>query len=354
MGEPVVLVADDDPEMLQLMVRRLSKQGFEIDQAVDGRSALEKLSGRAYDLVVTDIYMPGVTGLELLQQAKEADQHTQVVVVTAGATMENAIEALNNGAFAYLLKPFDHFSVFDTTVSRAMQFRRALLDNERLGEIQRRRGDMLEEEVTERVQQLQRRRKELMELLASLPDGVMVVEGTGRIMMTNPIADTWMAHDRQDPGRPIQTYLETLHEDWAAEEWEVELVGEKLSLVTSTLAGSDGLRKVVVIRSRPVAREAIGPEEAIKLLEEASHWLQVHPLQRAMQSSLKQLDELISDLRGKIQERPSTDELRRIEWSELDLNAKPVEGQPKPDPSQTMKHDALVEEDLDPGRAGTR
>ncbi len=237
MGEPVVLVADDDPEMLQLMVRRLSKQGFEIDQVEDGRSALERLSNRSYDLVVTDIYMPGVTGLELLLQAKEADPHTQVVVVTAGATMENAIEALNNGAFAYLLKPFDHYSVFDTTVSRAMQFRRALLDNERLGEIQRRRGDMLEEEVTERVQQLQRRRKELMELLASLPDGVMVVEGAGRIMMTNPLADEWMAHDRKDPAHPIQSYLETLQETWASGEWQVELAGEQLTLLAAALAG---------------------------------------------------------------------------------------------------------------------
>jgi transcriptional regulator of aromatic amino acid metabolism len=235
-----------------------------------------------------------------------------------------------------------------------MQFRRALLDNERLGEIQRRRGDMLEEEVTERVQQLQRRRRELMDLLASLPDGVMVVEGAGRIMMTNPIADTWMARDREDPNHPIQSYLETLPEDWSAEEWLVELAGDDLVLKSSTLAGSDGMRKVVVIQDQPATQEAIGPEEAIELIDQASHWLKVHPLQRAMQSTLVRLDELVMELRGKVQERPSTDELRRIEWSELDLNSGSDPGPAEEGLSAPPSEDALVEEDFDPGIPSSR
>ena len=119
MTNPLVLAVDDDPSLLKLMVRRLDKLGLQIEQASDGRSALELIESNTYDLVVTDIYMPGVTGLELLKQAKEREQHTQVIVVTAAATMENAVEALNNGAFAYLTKPFDHMSVFDNVVSRA-------------------------------------------------------------------------------------------------------------------------------------------------------------------------------------------------------------------------------------------
>jgi DNA-binding response OmpR family regulator len=320
MSEPIVLVADDDPDMLQLMVRRLSKQGFEIDQASEGRTALQKLEERAYDLVVTDIYMPGVTGLELLRQAKEVDQHTQVVVVTAGATLENAVDALNNGAFAYLLKPFDHFSVFDNVVSRAMQFRRALLDNERMAEIQRRRGDMLEDEVTERVQQLQRRRREMLNLLASLPDGVLVVEEGGRITMTNPLADDWLAMDRDQEGQPIQTYLDTLHEEWSADALEVEVAGERLALVSTPLVGSDKPQKVVVIRAPAVSEEqAIGPEQAMAMLEEGLQWLKAHPLQHAMKETLAQADILFEQMRRKIKSRPSTDELRKIEWSELDL-----------------------------------
>jgi DNA-binding response OmpR family regulator len=323
MSKPIVLVADDDPDMLQLMVRRLLKQGFDIDQASEGRTALQKLETGAYDLVVTDIYMPGVTGLELLRQAKEVDAQTQVVVVTAGATLENAIEALNNGAFAYLLKPFDHFSVFDNVVSRALQFRRALLDNERMAEIQRRRGDMLEEEVTERVQQLQRRRREMLDLIASLPDGVLVVEEGGRIVMTNPRADEWLAKDRQQADQPVQTYLETLHEEWAADSAQVEIDGEQLTLVSNSLAGSGKPRKIVVIREwQEETVRAIGPEQAVEMLKDGLSFLRSHPLQHAMQNTLAQLEILLEHLQQQVVSRPSTDELRRIEWNELDLEQK--------------------------------
>ncbi|MFN2147434.1 MAG: response regulator [Anaerolineales bacterium] len=339
MSEPVVLVADDDPDMLQLMARRLIRQGFTIDQAAEGRTALQKLEQGQYDLVVTDIYMPGVTGLELLRQAKEVDPHTQVVVVTAGATLENAVEALNNGAFAYLLKPFDHFSVFDNVVSRAMQFRRALLDNERMAEIQRRRGDMLEDEVTERVQQLQRRRREMLDLLASLPDGVLVVEEGGRIVMTNPLADEWLAKDRQQAGQPIQRYLETLYEDWAANSIPVDIAGEQLTLVAKSLAGSDRPRKVVVIRARIDDEEqAIGPDEAMDMLQEGLQWLKVHPLQHAIKDSLAQLEILLERMQQQVKARPSTDELRKIEWSEVDLesrNARPA-SDARPGEDKTM------------------
>jgi len=321
MSEAIVLVADDDPDMLQLMVRRLSKQGFEIEQASEGRTALQRLEERAFDLVVTDIYMPGVTGLELLRQAKEVDPHTQVVVVTAGATLENAIEALNNGAFAYLLKPFDHFSVFDNVVTRAMQFRRALLDNERMAEIQRRRGDMLEDEVTERVQQLQRRRRELLDLLASLPDGVLVVEEGGRITMTNPVGDQWLARDRVEEGQPLQAYLEMLHEEGASAEWELEIDGKQLSLHSKDLAGSDRPRKVVVIRDRIAEMErAIGPEQAMDMMQEGLQWLKSHPLQHTMKETLAQLEVVFARMAQQVKTRPSTDELRKIEWSELNLD----------------------------------
>ena len=71
MANPVVLVADDDSAMLRLMRRRLEKQGVELHYASDGHEALEILENQTFDLVVSDIYMPGVTGLELLRQAKE-------------------------------------------------------------------------------------------------------------------------------------------------------------------------------------------------------------------------------------------------------------------------------------------
>ena len=129
--------------------------GLQVDRAEDGRTALEMLKRSGYDLILTDIYMPGATGLDIIRLAKENDPHVQVVVVTGSATLDNAVEALNMGAFSYLTKPFDHLSVFDNAVSRALEFRRLIRDNLRLAEIQRRRGDMLEAEVTDRIRQIE-------------------------------------------------------------------------------------------------------------------------------------------------------------------------------------------------------
>jgi len=85
----------------------------------------------AYGLILTDIYLPGVTGLEVIRQAEEIDPHVQVVV-TGSASLDNAVEALNMGAFSFLTKPFDHLSVFDNAVSRALESRRSIRDNQRL------------------------------------------------------------------------------------------------------------------------------------------------------------------------------------------------------------------------------
>ena len=301
MANPVVLVADDDVAMLQLMVRRLEKQGLEIHQASDGREALVKLENLSFDLVVSDIYMPGVTGLELLQQAKEGDPQTQVIIVTAGATLENAVEALNNGAFAYLVKPFDHYSVFDNVVARALQFRQALLDNERLAKIQQRRGDMLEEEVTDRVSQLQRRRRELLDLLASLPDGVLVVEPGGRVVTSNPTADIWLAKDRSDPDHPIHKYLESLHEEWASSEWEIDLAGTSLELTMRPIPKTTTAeRKVVVIKELGKQEEQPILDLPWKEIEGSLEWLMSQPVDEAVSTRLKALRELFRDLKIKV------------------------------------------------------
>ncbi len=319
MAQPVILVADDEPAMMQMMVRRLVRMGYEPDQAEDGRAALEYIEKKQYDLIVTDIYMPGVTGLELLRQAKETDDKTQVVVVTAGATLENAIEALNSGAFAYLMKPFDHFSVFDNMVARALQFRQVLLDNERLAGIQKRRGDMLEDEVTERVQQLQKRRREMLDMLASLPDGVLVVEEEGRIVMTNPVADDWLKMDREQRGQPIQTYLNTLHEEWSAREWEVNLGPYLLDLVTNPMPDYDGKpRKIVVIREQ---QDRFRPTIAsvFNSFKESMTWLSGQGFEDAFQKEIDKLAQKIIELEKQARRPQIAFRQGGAEWSEVQI-----------------------------------
>jgi DNA-binding NtrC family response regulator len=198
MAEPRVLIAEDDEALLSLISRRLDRAGFQNDQATDGRVALSLIDQNEYDLVLSDIYMPGATGLEILRAAKLRDAHLQVVIMTAAATLENAIEALNNGAFGYLTKPFHHLAVIDNMVARALEFRQLIKDNLRMAEIQRRRGDMLEEEVTDRIQRYSSQQRVMLDLLSHLTDGIVLTEPGGEVILTNAAADdpfgnTWLS-----------------------------------------------------------------------------------------------------------------------------------------------------------------
>jgi CheY-like chemotaxis protein len=305
MAEPRVLVADDDNDLQDLMVRRLNRLGLAADRANDGATALGLIEHSAYDLIVTDMYMPGATGLQILRAAKDRDPHVQVLVVTGSATLENAIEALNDGAFAYMMKPLDHLSVFDTTVSRALEFRHLVLDNLRMAEIQRRRGDMLEEEVTERVQQIRRRHQELVDVLACLPDGVMEVEEGGRVALSSPAAEKWLAHEQRSANQPIQAFLERLKQNWEETGEQVTLGDQTLSLTAVDLPARDGRnRKVVILRemasaepvkSEPQPIEAPPPEpppDGIAWLIEQAKTQPSQPV-RKEEAAVKQLKEAV-------------------------------------------------------------
>jgi DNA-binding response OmpR family regulator len=247
--EAHVLVAEDETDMLELISRRVQRLGHRVTRANDGREAMDALLRFPIDLVVTDINMPGYSGLEILTEAKHRDPNMQVIIVTANATMENAIDALNNGAFSYLTKPFDHISVISNAVERALEFRRLTLDNIRMAKAQKRRGDMLEDEVTDRFRQLQRQEKTYRELLAQLPQGIILASINGRHMAKNPAAESWLAEDAVSDSRPISDFLEGLMNGKGGQlEKVIELAGRKLRLRASALGPQEeGVERVVLI-----------------------------------------------------------------------------------------------------------
>jgi CheY-like chemotaxis protein len=277
MAELRVLVADDDANMLDLMCRRLGRMGLQVDRAEDGRAALEMIKRAGYDLILTDIYMPGATGLDIIRLAKENDPHVQVVVVTGSATLDNAVEALNMGAFSYLTKPFDHLSVFDNAVSRALEFRRLIRDNLRLAETQRRRGDMLEAEVTDRIRQMRRRQQDMVDLLARLPQGLVVVDGDGRVVLSNALAEKWLGQEARESHQPLRRYLSTVKPPARPMTGEVEIGGETIRVTVQGLPGSDGKGRTLVILEKGGEGSELVAERVASTLEKikpALAWLE--------------------------------------------------------------------------------
>src|ERR687892_2339555 len=107
MSEPAtLLVADDDPGLRESLERTLAREGYRIVLASDGRAALERFQAGGIDLIVTDLKMPGLTGLELLRAAKAIAPDVDVILLTAFGTVEEAVKAMKDGAYDFLTKPF--------------------------------------------------------------------------------------------------------------------------------------------------------------------------------------------------------------------------------------------------------
>jgi len=116
-----VLVADADAEFRDLVVRRAEMMGLTVLEVGDGNEALEALEGERFDLIVSDLYMPGHTGLEVIQKAQEIDPEIHAIILTASAAVETAIEAQHSGVYDYLIKPLESLADFEITVARALE-----------------------------------------------------------------------------------------------------------------------------------------------------------------------------------------------------------------------------------------
>ncbi|KJS28506.1 MAG: hypothetical protein VR64_24305 [Desulfatitalea sp. BRH_c12] len=103
-----ILVVDDDPVTRSLLCKRLSKDGFQVDTAESGVEAVRKITHTYYDIILTDLIMPGgIDGIGVLETAKENDIKTEVILITAHGTIDNAIVAMKKGANDYLQKPIN-------------------------------------------------------------------------------------------------------------------------------------------------------------------------------------------------------------------------------------------------------
>lgn len=101
-----ILLVDDDKALLEILASLLESEGHEVEAVESAYAALERLRGRAYDLILTDLKMRRMNGLELLQAARLKNPHARVAIITAYATVETAVAAMRDGAFDYLPKPF--------------------------------------------------------------------------------------------------------------------------------------------------------------------------------------------------------------------------------------------------------
>ena len=125
--QPKILVIDDERRIREGCAKILRKENCVVDMAENGNVGLEMLAERHYDIVLTDLMMPGIGGMEVVSRVREKNSDTVVIVITGFATLEHSIEAMKNGAFDFIPKPFtpDQLRVI---VAKALKMTRTLQD----------------------------------------------------------------------------------------------------------------------------------------------------------------------------------------------------------------------------------
>ena len=174
-GEQVrVLVVDDEETVRNLLQKILEKAGYQVTTAADGKEALYKVSLGEVEIVLSDIKMPGMSGIEVLGKLTTDSPETCVIMVTAVSDMQTAVEALKMGAYDYITKPFDRDDVVQKVKKAIEKWSRQTQEKHRylqLRESITEKTERMQEQFTELVNSLAREHKLLHELSASQAGG---------------------------------------------------------------------------------------------------------------------------------------------------------------------------------------
>lgn len=149
-----ILVADDSAQVRGFLAEYLRSLGYRVQTAADGEKAAALIRAQSFALVITDLQMPRLDGLGVLQVTKARDPDTEVVILTGHPTLESTIGALREGAYDYLLKPVENVDELRLVVERALKHRSLVLENRRLTEELRALNADLESRVEQQTHQL--------------------------------------------------------------------------------------------------------------------------------------------------------------------------------------------------------
>lgn len=186
-----VLVVDDDENALGALEKALLAGGFAVSTARDGETALAEALRVLPDVVLTDLYMPRMDGLELCSRLHEIDDDLPVIIITAEADMQSVIESMRERAEDFLTKPVEIETVL-WRVERAAALRTAKIER---GELRRALHDRLVAHAEAETQQ----RAQLGALLDKLTEGVVIADPSGRVVMINDAARDILGFRGHDP-----------------------------------------------------------------------------------------------------------------------------------------------------------
>ncbi len=229
-----ILVVDDEEPFRRLLNKELSRKGYAVEVAHDGSEALRVLHDRSFDIILLDVVMPGVDGISLMKKMKEDSGMPAIIVLTGKATVETAVEAMKNGAYDYLTKPYK-LDELVIVIDRAYEFSRLSV-----------KSKLLEQELVRKEHPFEfiGKSRQVQDILAMIqkvaptdsPVFIQGESGTGKELVANTV---WNHSTRKDAPF-IALNCATLSENLI----ESEIFGHEKGAFTSAYQAKHGLVEV--------------------------------------------------------------------------------------------------------------
>jgi len=193
-----ILIVDDDESVRRSLALIFEKKGYGVETVGTGREAIEKAQKTFFNVALLDIRLPDVEGLELIDPLKGMHPDMAIIMVTGYASLESAVQALNEGAVAYVTKPLNIDEV-STTVRKSLEKQRLVMENRRLYLEARR--ELAERKRAEAALATERERLEA--IIASMRDGLVMLDRDGLVISINPALECLLGLKAKDMiGKP--------------------------------------------------------------------------------------------------------------------------------------------------------
>jgi PAS domain S-box-containing protein len=189
-----ILVVDDEERIRKSLSGLLQDNGYEVVTAVSGLECLQIMSAQDFDLVILDIVMPEMGGIEVLQWIKEKHKDTEVIIITGYADKEKAIAAFRLGAYDFIEKPFESREILNTITHCLNQME-------------------LRKEVERKTKELAAEKERLLVTLCSIGDGVIATDREGEILLINKVAEELTGWTKEEAiGKPCSEVFHIINE----------------------------------------------------------------------------------------------------------------------------------------------
>ena len=220
-----ILVVDDEMGIREACKRALVGEGYAVDLAEDGNMGLQKVKDGPYDLILMDLMMPGIGGLDLIKKANDIDPEIIIVVITGYATIETAVEATKRGAYDYLPKPFTP-EALTALVMRGLEKRALRLEAQKL-----------HHEREQRLLELAGEKSRIRTIIGCMADGVLVTNLEHQLVLWNASAVKMLKLAGTDEsGHSLERYIknksliESIENILASKEGTISMVSQELQM----------------------------------------------------------------------------------------------------------------------------